>query len=167
MQAWPSCTYTVIHLEKMRLKWRCPCASWLSRPLRFPAHLLGCIATRTLRNLDFVWFNANRWMRNFPPPPPPPGVTRPFFFSSALLDGPSASEASCFVSETRLQHPCAVRGKEKPVLPPPTEPSRAASSPYCLSITVILRNSYISTPASFRKCNQTQRHAGGRSGRET
>ena len=67
---------------------RCPCMSWLPRPRRFPAHFLSCIATSTLRNLDFVWFNAKRWMRNFPPPPPSPRVTRPFFSSLPCWTGP-------------------------------------------------------------------------------
>lgn len=93
---------------------------------------------KTLRNLDFVWFSANQWMRNLSPPPPPT-LSDSTLFSFAMLDGPSASEASCFVSQTRLQHPCAAPGKETPHPPPPSL-SWALEHLFLLSIFVIMRN---------------------------
>lgn len=70
--------------------------------------------------LDFVWFNANRWMRNFPPPPPSPGVTRPFFLLPCWI-GPQPSRHRVLSQIFRLQHPCAIPGKESMSSPHWTE----------------------------------------------
>lgn len=106
-----------------------------SRPRRFPAHLLGCIATRTVKNLDFVWFKG---CVIFSHPTPSLRVTRPPHThpSFDLLDGPSASEASCFVSQASLQHPCAAPS-QRSRLPPPAylEHPCVFPSPSLLSCT--------------------------------
>ncbi len=119
MQAWPSCTY-MRYFEKMRLKWRCPCASLHRRGL-WDFQPIYSVASQ--REPWGIWTLSDSMQTDGCVisllPLPLPEWLDPFSF--ALLDGPAASEASCFVSESRLQHPCAAPGKESKSSPHWTE----------------------------------------------
>lgn len=95
--------------------------------------------------LDFVWFNANRWMRNFPPPPPSPRVTRPFFPPLCHVGWALSLRGIVFC----LRSPSSASLCCKKACPPPTE--RSASSPSCLSVFIILRNFCTFAPAASMK----------------
>lgn len=147
--AWPSCTVHDVNSLKMEISVRV----LMSRPVWFPAHLLGCIATRTLRNLVLVWFNTNRWMRNSPHP-------HPSRSDSTLFPLPLAGWAHslrgimfCLGEPSPASLRCSRQRKR--ILPHvKPAPHRFSHSP-SLSITGILRDSLMLTPASCRQCNQS------------